>query len=480
MSAVRVRFAPSPTGELHVGGLRTALFNYLFAKKQGGKFILRIEDTDQERFVESAEEGIIKVLDWAGMTPDEGPHLGGAHAPYRQSERLHLYREASEKLIESGHAYLCYVSSEELDDMRARQVAQGLPPKYDGRHRNLSLEEKARFESEGRKPVVRMRMPDKEERIVVDDMVRGKVAFNSSQLDDQIIIKSDGFPTYHLSVIVDDNAMGITHVLRAEEWLPSTPKHLYLYRWLGLEPPIYAHLPLLLNPDRTKMSKRMGDTAAEAYRDKGYLPQALINFLGLLGWNPGTDEEIFSLSEMIEKFSLDRVVKAGAVFDLQKLDWMNQSYLGKFEPEALYTALKPFINATPYADQDEKVLKKICVTVQPALITLKDIGQHLPLFFRSDDEPISSEVKEALTGENAKSVFASMRQHLLAMDTLGKEEFSAMMKLVQKETQVKGKDLWGPVRKAITLESEGPDLSQVVDIFGRDKTLSRIEMALNL
>ncbi|MDH5752108.1 MAG: glutamate--tRNA ligase, partial [Deltaproteobacteria bacterium] len=374
MSEVRVRFAPSPTGEMHVGGLRTALFNYLFARARGGKFILRIEDTDQERYVQDSEKRIFEILDWAGITPDEGPRVGGPHAPYHQSERTELYRRAADELIAQGHAYRCYVSSEELEEMRAEQVARSLPPKYDGRHRNLGETERARYEAEGRKPVVRMRLPDREERIVVDDLVRGKVAFNSSQLDDQVLLKSDGFPTYHLAVVVDDNAMGINHVLRAEEWLPSTPKHLFLYRWLGYEPPKYAHLPLLLNPDRTKMSKRMGDTAAEDYRDKGYLPQALLNFLALLGWNPGDDREIFSMDELVGLFSLERVVKSGAVFDRAKLDWMNQGYIGALEPDALWRALKPFIERTPFAGHDEETLKKVSLVAQSALVLLSDIG----------------------------------------------------------------------------------------------------------
>ncbi|HEX7927781.1 MAG TPA: glutamate--tRNA ligase, partial [bacterium] len=286
MDPVRVRFAPSPTGELHVGGLRTALFNFLLARQTGGQFILRIEDTDQERFVPGAQEGIVEMLQWAGIDPDEGPHKSGPYGPYKQSERLHLYKAAAEKLIADGHAYRAYDTPEELDEMRKVQVAKGLPPKYDGRHRSLTAEDCAKFEAQGRKAVVRMKMPERDERIVVSDLVRGKVAFNSKELDDQVILKSDGFPTYHLAVVVDDKHMRITHMLRAEEWLPSTPKHLYLYKWRGYEVPQFAHLPLLLNDDRSKMSKRKGDVAAEAYRANGYLPEAMVNFLALLGWNP--------------------------------------------------------------------------------------------------------------------------------------------------------------------------------------------------
>ena len=478
MTEVRVRFAPSPTGELHVGGLRTALFNYLFARQQGGRFILRIEDTDQERYVEGAEQGIVDMLRWAGIEPDEGPHAGGPVGPYRQSERLPLYREAAERLLASGHAYRCYVTPEELDQMRREQQARGLPPKYDGRHRNLTPEDCARFEAEGRKPVIRMRIPDRDERIVVDDLVRGKVAFNSAQLDDQVLIKSDGYPTYHLAVVVDDHAMGITHILRAEEWLPSTPKHLYLFRWLGYEPPQFAHLPLLLNEDRSKMSKRSGDTAAEDYRAKGYLPEALVNFLALLGWNPGDEQELFSREELVARFTIDRVSKSGAVFDRKKLDWMNQSYIGKLAPDALLAALAPFIARTPYADADPELLRKVCLTVQPALVTLADIAGQLPFFFRPDDAPLGEEVRRGLATPEAKTVLTAFRERLAGRERLDEDGFRSLMKEVQQATKVKGKGLWGPVRWAITYEVEGPDLSQVAAVLGRERALTRLDRVL--
>jgi len=479
MSRVRVRFAPSPTGELHVGGLRTALFNYLFARMHGGAFILRIEDTDRQRFVEGAEERLLEMLSWAGITPDEGPGLDGDFGPYRQSERLQHYREVVERLIAEGHAYKCYVTPEELDRMRTDQMARGQDAKYDGRHRNLTGEEQARFEAEGRKPVIRMRIPDPEETIVVQDLVRGPVSFGSSQLDDQVLLKSDGFPTYHLAVVVDDHMMGITHVLRAEEWLPSTPKHLLLHRWLGYDLPQYAHLPLLLNDDRSKMSKRSGDTAAEAYRDKGYLPGALLNFLALLGWNPGDDREFFSLAELCEQFSLERVGKAGAVFDRKKLDWMNQHHIGQLSPEALFEALRPFIAASPYAGEDEGSLRKSCAAVQPRLVTLADIGEHLALFYREEEKALEPGLAEELAREDARKVMEAFREGLLALEQLDESGFKELMKAVQKETQVKGKGLWGTMRWAITREAEGPDLAQIATIFGKDKILGRLGRALN-
>jgi len=478
MSPVRVRFAPSPTGELHVGGLRTALYNYLLARQQGGSFILRIEDTDQERYVEGAEAGIVEMLRWAGVEPDEGPHRGGPCGPYRQSERLQLYRQAAEELIAKGHAYRCYATPEELEEMRRQQLARGQPTKYDGRHRNLSDAERSRFEQEGRKSVVRMKLPERDERVVVSDLVRGKVAFNTRELDDQVLLKSDGFPTYHLAVVVDDHHMGITHVLRAEEWLPSTPKHLYLYKWLGWEPPLYAHLPLLLNEDRSKMSKRKGDVAAEAYRAKGYLPEALVNFVALLGWNPGDNTELMTLDEMIARFSIERITKAGAVFDREKLNWMNQHYLHQTPPERLYALLRPFLDKTPQASAPEATLRKICAAVQPSLVTLADIGPRLALFFREESAPLSPDVQAAMRAESAQRVYSALRAKLAAEPALTAATFPALVKAVQQETQVKGKPLYGALRAAITLETEGPDLALVADVLGRDKVLARLDRAL--
>ncbi len=478
MSAVRVRFAPSPTGELHVGGLRTALFNYLFAKKHGGSFILRIEDTDRERFVPGAEEGIIDLLQWAGIEPDEGPHKEGAHGPYRQSERLHLYGKAAERLIGQGNAYRCYCTPEELEQMRRDQQARGESPKYDGRHRNLTGAERARYEAEGRKHVVRMRIPDQQERIVVRDVVRGEVEFDSRQLDDQVLLKSDGFPTYHLAVVVDDTAMEITHILRAEEWLPSVPKHLLLYRWLGYDVPVFAHLPLLLNEDRSKMSKRKGDVAVGAFRDQGYLPDALVNFLALLGWSPGDDRELMTREEMLRDFSMERIGKAGAIFDRDKLDWMNQHYIQQLDAGRYYEQVAPFLEPNLRNTYDDATMRRIAAVAQPSLITLADINERTRIFFRRDDEPVHPEVAQVLGSDGAKAVVGAFRAEVKAREALTREGFREMMKEVQRKTKVKGKALFGPMRMAITLEKEGPDLSEIVEVFGKEKTLARLDKAL--
>jgi glutamyl-tRNA synthetase, bacterial family len=333
---MRTRFAPSPTGFMHVGSLRSALYDYLLAKKFGGSFILRIEDTDQTREVEGAVENIIKILSWAGLDYSEGPGKPGICASYIQSERLSIYNKYAQQLIEQGDAYYCFCSTERLDQMRERQRAMSLPPAYDRRCRNLPKEEVDKNLASGHNHVIRMKVP-LEGQVIVKDLIRGDIVFDYKVLDDQVLMKSDGFPTYHLAVVVDDHEMEISHVIRGEEWLPSTPKHLLLYKYFGWTAPEFAHFPLLLNPDRSKLSKRQGDVAVEDYRDKGYLPEALINFIALLGWNPGDgdEREIFSLPELVNEFTIERVGKSGAVFDIEKLQWLNGVYIRKNSAQEL-------------------------------------------------------------------------------------------------------------------------------------------------
>lgn len=334
MSNVRVRFAPSPTGFVHVGSLRTALYNYLFARHHGGKFVLRVEDTDRARYTEGAVENLLETLEWSGLSDDEGPENNGDFGPYYQSQRLNIYHEYIEKLISNNFAYPCFCSEERLAKIREEQIGKKLTPKYDGHCRHISGDELIkRRKSEDH--VIRLKIPP-EGITKVSDIIRGEVQFQNEMIDDQVLLKSDGFPTYHLANVVDDHLMGITHVIRGEEWLISTPKHIILYDYFGWPIPQFAHLPLLLNPDRSKLSKRQGDVAVEDYRKKGYLPEALLNFVALLGWNRGDDEEIFSLEELIADFSLERVNKSGAVFNIEKLNWMNGIYIRSFRKRNIF------------------------------------------------------------------------------------------------------------------------------------------------
>ncbi|MDX9925164.1 MAG: glutamate--tRNA ligase, partial [Ignavibacteriaceae bacterium] len=349
MENIRVRFAPSPTGYLHVGGLRTALYNYLFAKRNNGKFILRIEDTDQSRYVEGAVENLINALKWAGLEFDEGPDKDGGFGPYFQSQRLDIYNKYAAKLVEKKNAYFCFCTPERLTSLRDEQKNQNLQAKYDKHCLSLSEAQIKENLNTGMPYVIRLKVPIGE-KVVFNDIIRNRVEFDTATIDDQVLIKSDGFPTYHLANVIDDHLMEISHVIRGEEWLSSTPKHVLLYNFFGWELPLFAHLPLLLNPDKTKLSKRQGDVAVEDYRAKGYSPEALVNFVALLGWNAGDDKEFYYMDELIEKFSLDRVNNSGAVFDIQKLNWLNTEHFRKLPKENLLNQLKSDIANSEFND----------------------------------------------------------------------------------------------------------------------------------
>ncbi len=477
MSDIRVRFAPSPTGYLHVGGLRTALFNYLFAKANGGKIILRFEDTDQARKVEGAEENLLSSMEWAGLNFDEGPTQGGDYGPYVQSERLDLYKTHVEKLVEDGNAYPCFCSSEELDAMREDQIKRKQPTRYDGRCRRLKSEESDARLSAGEPHVIRMKIIHSKGDYKVSDMVRGTVIFKPNQIDDQVILKTDGFPTYHLASVVDDHLMKITHVIRGEEWLPSTPKHIQLYEYFGWDIPQFSHLPLLLNADRSKLSKRQGDVATEDYRKKGFLPDALINFVALLGWNPGDEREMFSMEELISEFSVERIGKAGSVFDQQKLLWMNQKYIQKLQVQDLMVMLQPYLPETAKA-LDPKVLEKMVSLVQEGLNLLSEIGTPLELFLNESPELTEDSLKEMVKGEEPQIVFKAFLEESSDLETFTAENFFPVMKAVQKKTGIKGKSLWIPMRIAITLTEHGPELANVVEIFGKEKCIQMVKNQL--
>ena len=475
--SVRLRFAPSPTGYLHVGGLRTALFAWLYTRRHGGQFIFRLEDTDQNRFVSGAEANLIRTLAWAGIDHDEGPDKGGGHGPYRQSERLELYQQHAQQLVGQGDAYPCFCTPERLEQLRAEQQAKGETPRYDGHCRKLATSAADERVATGEAHVIRMKVPETPEILVLDDLVRGRVAIETTQTEDQVIIKSDGFPTYHLAVVVDDHHMAISHCVRGEEWLPSFPKHLLLYRYLDWEPPQFAHLPLILNPDRTKLSKRQGDVAVEDFRDQGYLPETLINFIALLGWSPADDRELFSLAELVEQFGFEHVNRAGAVFDRDKLNWMNQQHLQSLAPEDCFVRLRPFIAQTSYAGVDEDLLRNISSAVQNRLVTLQDISTRLPLFLEENPELQNQEVSALLQQEDSQTVLETFLRHAEATDLNG-ETLPQIAKAVQQETGFKGRQLWLPLRGAITHELQGPDLHLLVGIFGKDKCLRLIRQAL--
>jgi glutamyl-tRNA synthetase len=489
MTKIRVRFAPSPTGLVHIGSLRTALYNFLFAKKNGADFVLRIEDTDQKRFVEGALENLLETLEWAGISYDEGP--------IKQSERLDIYKKYAEQLVKDGHAYYCFCEPERLEEMRNEQTALKKPPIYD-RYclRNVSEEEINKNLKNNCKFTIRLKIPENET-VEFEDIVRGKVLFDTNLIDDQVLLKSDGFPTYHLAVVVDDHEMNITHVIRGEEWLPSTPKHILLYKYFGWKIPQFAHLPLLLNADKSKLSKRQGDVAVEDYIKKGYLKEAIINFVALLGWNPGKGEtqEIFTIEELIEKFDLANVHKGGAVFDIKKLDWMNSEWIKKLSIDDLYERALPFFKdfykkipspliPLPEGEGDnvkksEEFLKKVLTIEQDRLSKLSEAGESNKFFF-SDIEYDKELLKwKEMSDEDIKK---SLEKSLDVLTNISDNDWTLQnieKKLLEIAGDKKGDLLW-PLRVALTGEQKSPSPFEVAWVLGKEEVIKRIQKAIEL
>jgi len=486
--SVRVRFAPSPTGYVHIGSLRTALYNFMFANKSGGKYILRIEDTDQTRLVEGAVEGMLGAMDWAGIHHDEGPFLEngnvvqrGEFGPYVQSERLPIYKHFAEELLESGHAYPCFCSKERLDDLRETQKAEGKITRYDGLCRSVPLDEARRRIENGESHVVRLKLPSDYD-ITFEDIVRGRVTVNTNDMDDQVLMKADGFPTYHLAVVIDDHAMGITHVIRGEEWLPSTPKHVYLYDAFGWKAPEHVHLPNILNPDKKKLSKRQGDVAVEDFQRKGYLPEALVNYIALLGWSPEGNEEKMSMSEMIEKFSLERVSKSGAVFDVQKLNWMNGLYIKEMPLEALVEQCIPYFiekgYVEPGCENGRAFASEIVRISKDSMHYLAQCTDLVPLFRAKTVEPEDEETLEMLKQPHVPEILKVFKGLVEAVDAVDSEFSKQVFKDVQAATGIKGKALFMPIRAAISGQLHGPEMVDLMTILGKKRIISRVEDAL--
>jgi len=468
----RVRFAPSPTGYLHVGGLRTALYDYLYARKVGGKFILRIEDTDRNRYVEGAVENLMKSLKAVGLNYDEGPDAGGEFGPYFQSERTEMYKKYAQELLDKDAAYPCFCTAEEQAKMREEQKAKGLDTGYDGRCRHISKEDAAQRVAGGEAHVIRLKIPTEGE-VTFYDMVREKVTFGWDTVDDQVLIKTDGFPTYHLANVVDDHHMQITHVIRGEEWLPSTPKHIFMYEQFGWKAPKWVHLPLILNPDRSKLSKRQGDVATEDFLKKGFLPEALINFIALLGWHPSGDRELFSLEELVKAFSLKRITKAGSVFDLEKLRWMNQQYMKSLDVKDIANRSKTYFVEAGLDISDENKYVGIIDFARERAHTLPEMVEVANVFFRY---PELDEEKLAFAAEEApQKVFAYWAEKLAEKAEWSEAELNDLMKATTAETGAKGKNLYWPVRLALFGDFHGPDVPTLIAILGNVESAKRFK-----
>ncbi len=478
MSFVRVRYAPSPTGAPHIGNLRTALFNWLWARHCHGAFVLRVEDTDQAREVENGLELIMESLRFLGMDWDEGPDIGGAYVPYRQSERLAIYQKHAEELVAKGAAYYCYCTPEELEQMRKEQIARGEPTRYDRRCRWLTPEQRAEREAKGLSHVVRLAVP-LEGSTTLHDFIHGDITISNKDVDDQVLIKSDGFPTYHMAVVVDDHLMEITHVMRADEWIPSFPKHILLYQAFGWEPPQFGHVPNVLGPDKKKLSKRHGATSVDQFRNEGYLPEALINFMALLGWSYDDKSELFSREQLIELFTLDHIGHSPAVFDRTKLDWMNGHYIRELDVDTLTDRLGPFLIRAGI-EADRATLRQVAPLVQERIKRLDEIVGQADFFFQDtlDYDP-KLLVGQKMTPADSLNALRMAGETLSSLDSFDDE--AAMEHTLRAEAErlgLKPAQFFGVLRVAVTGKTVTPPLIGTLKILGREKTMSRIQQAL--
>ena len=487
-SSVRVRFAPSPTGDPHIGNLRTALFNWLFARHHGGSFILRVEDTDQKRYSTGALERIQDSLKWLGLDWDEGPAVGGPHAPYFQSQRLDIYQEAAQRLVEEGHAYHCYCSQERLENMRRSRRGQKGARGYDGHCRDLSPAEGRRLESQGAVPAVRFKMP-REGDTTFHDIIRGGVVWRNELLDDHILLKSDGYPTYHLANVVDDYLMEISHVLRAEEWLSSTPLHVQLYDALGYQPPLFAHLPIILGPDRSKLSKRHGAASALKYKSDGFLPEAMVNFMALLGWSLDDKTEVMPRDMLVQSFSVDRIVRSAAIFDMEKLLWMNGVYIRQMSTHELADAILPYLEkdlpreCTPV---DRDYLTKLAPLLQERVRTLGggldspgSVAETASYFFLDNVQPTEEEILERV--REPEAAVTALRRTLEVLEEAGEmahDSLEERYRAAAADMGLSASRYFGMLRVVLTGRTASPPLFQTMEVLGRERCQRRVEGAL--
>jgi len=474
---MRVRFAPSPTGLLHVGNARTALFNWLLAKGSGGTFILRVEDTDVERSTSASEQGILEDLRWLGLQWDEGPDVGGTHGPYRQSERLDLYQSYASELIEHGHAYFCFCSADQLEADRRAAIESGRPPKYLGRCRDLPAAEARERAAAGEPAVVRFRVPEHRE-VAFQDLVRGTVQFDTGVIGDPVLVRSDGHPAYNFAVVVDDALMEITHVIRGEDHISNTPRQVLLYEAMHVRPPVFAHLALVLGPDHAPLSKRHGATSVSEFRNRGYLPEALVNYLALLGWSPGGGDELLPAEELARRFALEKVGHSAAVFDVEKLAWVNRHYLRLADPDRVAGLSMPYFVDAGFVRVQTPQSRAFVATLVPLASGSIDRIEQMPsrLRFLFDFDPDRSltqaDVQGVLNEAGAREVVAALAVELASAPRLDRESFRAAATRVRQATAQKGKNLFHPIRVALTGETGGPELDLAVPAIDRGAELS--------
>ncbi|MGG0476034.1 glutamate--tRNA ligase [Priestia aryabhattai] len=479
-SEVRVRYAPSPTGHLHIGNARTALFNYLFARNQNGKFIIRIEDTDQKRNIEGGEESQLRYLKWLGIEWDESIDVGGEYGPYRQSERTEIYQKYTEELLEKGLAYHCYCTSEELEKEREEQQANSQMPRYSGKCRNLTAEQRAELEAEGREPSIRFRVPSNTE-IKWNDIVKDEVSFESEGIGDFVIVKKDGTPTYNYAVAIDDYLMKMTHVLRGDDHISNTPKQILVYEALGWTPPVFGHMTLIVNENRRKLSKRDESIIQfiEQYKELGYLPEALFNFITMLGWSPVGEEEIFSKEQFIEIFDPARLSKSPALFDTSKLRWMNNQYMKQLDLDEVVALSVPHLVKAGKVEETrdaetEQWVRDLVALYQEQMSFGAEIVELTEMFFKKEID-YGEEAKAVLAEEQVPEVLKAFAEEISSLEEFSADEIKAATKAVQKATGQKGKKLFMPIRVATTGETHGPELPKAISLLGKETVLARLE-----
>jgi nondiscriminating glutamyl-tRNA synthetase len=464
---VRVRIAPSPTGYLHVGNLRTALFNYLFAKNKGGKFVLRIEDTDLDRSTKESEKNLMEVMKWCGIDWDEGPDIGGEYKPYRQSERLDIYREYANKLLKEGKAYECYLTNDEIDEYHQKALSEGKPPfYYDREIQKKSKEVEEERKSNGTKPAIRFITKQNEE-IIVNDLIKGKVVFQPNTVGDFFLIRQNGMPTYNYAVVIDDALMKITHVIRGDDHLSNTLRQILLYKAFKFDQPEFAHVSMILGSDRQKLSKRTGKTAVEQYREEGYLPEALINYLLLLGWSHPDGKEIMPMEEMIEKFSLDRVSSNPAIFDIDKLRWINSHYVRELPLSDISNRAKPYFKKEGYKINNDEWFERVIDAVRDSVVTLSEFPERARFFFKRDDLEVE------LT-DNQKKAFLHFSELVMEESELTEPKIVELSKKTMKEFSMKGREFYHNLRLILTGSESGVELSKLMPIIGAKEIQLRI------
>ncbi len=468
-ASTRVRFAPAPTGLLHIGNARTALFNYLYAKKERGTFVLRIEDTDVERSTDASIEAILEDLKWLGIIWDEGPDVGGSYGPYRQSQRLTLYNQAARELLEKGKVYKCFCSLERLESLRKEQLSKGMMPKYDGKCRSLGEKEIQTMEAEGHRPALRFRVE------------RGMMSFDAAGISDFIIVRSDGMAAYNFACVIDDHAMEISHVIRGDDHLSNTPRQILVYRALGWTPPTFAHHPLILGPDRTPLSKRHGATAVSQYREEGFLPEALLNYLVLLGWTPPDGNEILSLDQMIQSFSLTGLSRNAPTHSRKKLEWLNSHYIRKMDKDRLPTLFLSYFekDGVLLHQSDPSYLKEACFLLKDNLSTLSEVEEYLGVFF---DEKFffEEEAKTLLVDSQNREILRMVLRVLEDLSEVERGSGPSLLARFEEKTGKKGKPLYAVLRAGITGKTRGPELVKLLPLLGKERMIHRLKQALEL